>query len=308
VDDERRGHASRGRIPGAGDPPSGDFETVESVDSVASIEPLVELGPAVIDRPAATLMLSTLEGRSPYVTTCPFLRAALDDGSLDIPQEEPDYANRCAAFGDAKPQSLRQQELVCLTSGHAECPRYLRGAVVTHEQLTTPAEGRRVSRPIVAAVGFLVLSVAASLGFVFARGGLDLPSGSSATNGVAGAIGSPTPGPTLVAAPLTPAPTLSPTPSRTPSPTPRPTPRPTPPPTPTPEPTPEPRPTSERYQYLTPCPSTPDCFIYVIHAGDALYNLANYFGHSLETVYRLNPWARNGIRPGDQLILPPPTR
>ncbi|HVL54545.1 MAG TPA: LysM domain-containing protein, partial [Vitreimonas sp.] len=60
---------------------------------------------------------------------------------------------------------------------------------------------------------------------------------------------------------------------------------------------------------LTPCSNAPDCWIYTIRSGDNLFSIANYFGHSLETVYRLNPWAQSTpLRSGQQLILPPPTR
>ena len=45
------------------------------------------------------------------------------------PSKRPTPANRCAALREAVPQSLRQQELVCLTTGHVNCPRYLRGAL-----------------------------------------------------------------------------------------------------------------------------------------------------------------------------------
>jgi hypothetical protein len=292
VDDERRGHASH--------EPSGEGEPVQAAP---------DRPPPALFNPAPVALLSTLEGRSPYVTTCAFLRAALEDGSLDIPVEEPDYANRCASFGDPKPQSLRQQELVCLTSSHADCPRYVRGAVATHDRMTAATVARRVSRPILLSVIALGLSVGASLAFVVGRGGLDLPIAERSTDGVAGATG--TPGTTFVAAqPSLPPPTPPGTPQPTPEPTPEPTARPTPPPVPSAKPgrTPTPQPTSDRYQYLTPCPRAPDCFIYTIYRGDALYNLANYFGHSLDTIYRLNPWARNGISPGDQLVLPPPTR
>ena len=54
-------------------------------------------------------------------------RSATTTGSA-APVEVPDPVNRCAALHDAVPQSMRQQELVCLTSGHVNCPRYLRGA------------------------------------------------------------------------------------------------------------------------------------------------------------------------------------
>ena len=76
------------------------------------------------------------EDHSPNAWVCPFLRAIDDADALGLPIESPDPANRCAALPDAVPQSLRQQELVCLTSGHVNCPRYLRGSV----------GGRRVAR------------------------------------------------------------------------------------------------------------------------------------------------------------------
>ena len=60
---------------------------------------------------------------------CPFLRASTAGDALGEPIETPDPANRCTALHDAVPQSLRQQELVCLSSAHVNCPRYLRGAV-----------------------------------------------------------------------------------------------------------------------------------------------------------------------------------
>jgi hypothetical protein len=315
LDDERRGHASRdpGIQTGAGtwsDPASvGDGRPIGR--SEAQLAARVAAASTPDGRPGAGDLLSNLEGRSPYVTTCPFLRAALDDGTLDVPIELADYANRCAADGDAKPQSLRQQEMVCLTAAHADCPRYLRG-IAAHARLAIPSDARRLSPPILASVVFLGVCAAASLGFVVARGGLEVPTVVQPTDAVAGATA--TPGPTLVAAPPSaqPSPSMPPpspppaTPLPPAAPSVAPTARPTPPPT--PEPTPVPRPTSDRYQYLTACPGTPDCYVYVIRYGDALFNLARYFGHPLETVYRLNPWARSGIHPGDQLLLPPPTR
>ena len=86
--------------------------------------------------------LDRLELRSQNPLICPFLRAVEDDDRLLVPIEAPDALNRCAALHDAIPQSLRQQELVCLTSGHVNCPRYLRGALVAGE---TPATADRCS-------------------------------------------------------------------------------------------------------------------------------------------------------------------
>jgi hypothetical protein len=84
-------------------------------------------------RPVDEGWLPMLEDRSPDPEICPFLRAVDDADRLVAPVETPDPANRCAALRDAVPQSLRQQELVCLSSGHVNCPRYLRGALVIAE-------------------------------------------------------------------------------------------------------------------------------------------------------------------------------
>ena len=98
------------------------------------------------------------EDRSPNTWVCPFLRSIDDDRSLGRPVDVPDPANRCASMSDAVPQSLRQQELVCLTSGHVNCPRYLRGShaptepvVAARTQVVTPAiAGSVVPSPAVA--------------------------------------------------------------------------------------------------------------------------------------------------------------
>jgi LysM domain-containing protein len=268
--------------------------------------------------PAATGGLNTaVDGRSPYRTTCPYFRQEGPEGALLAPVEKPDPANRCTAIGWPVEPSRRQQATACLSSEHTSCPRYVHAEAVPREGVVavqpqrpqprsrTPRPGGISSRPgspaTLAALLALLASASLSFAFVLVRGGLalPLPSGSPA-NAVAGATA--TPAPTTVAAVLTPAP-----PTATPVPTPSPTAAPTP--APTPSPTPRPRPTSARYAYLERCPNRPNCWIYTIRRGDALSALANYFGHSLETVYRLNPWTKTrGIHPGDQLILPPPTR
>jgi LysM repeat protein len=266
--------------------------------------------------------LPVLEDRSPDPNVCPFLRAveAGSDGRQRIgaPIEAPAVANRCAALAEAVPQSLRQQELVCLTSGHINCPRYLRGAVVQSEPVTVATRsGRTLSPAILGSVAVLVVAFAASVAFVTARGGLELDVAATAVpsaSAVAQASPPPsvqpslsvTPAPTAVA---TPTPTPAPTPSPTPEPTPTPTAAPTPTPEPTPRPTATPRPTSDRYRLLDPCPNTSNCWIYTVRSGDNLFSIANYFGVSLDAIYARNPWAESTpLRAGQQLRLPPPTR
>jgi len=107
----------------------------------------------------------------------------------------------------------------------------------------------------------------------------------------------------------TPSPAISPSPSAFSSVTPTISPSPAPTPSPTVNATPSPRPTSDRYALLEPCPNEPDCWIYIVRAGDNLVSIANYFGVSLDRVYDLNPWARTTpLRAGQELVLPPPTR
>jgi hypothetical protein len=253
--------------------------------------------------------LQQLEDRSPDPDVCPFLRAAGSQG-LIAPIESPDPANRCAALAEAVPQSLRQQELVCLSTGHVNCPRYLRGAAAVSE-IPTPVirEGRAMSPAMLGSLVVLVLALSASVGFVLARGGaLDI--------GPAAVVGSPSPSALAVASPsvaVASAPVLAPsaTPVATPSPSPSPTPTPSPTATPAPtaKPTPRPTPRSDRYDLLRACPNTPRCWIYRVRSGDNLFSIARYFGVSTDSIYARNPWLRDrGLRAGQELRLPPPTR
>jgi hypothetical protein len=261
------------------------------------------------------------DGRSPYRTTCPYFRHEGPDGALLVPLERPDPANRCAALGWSVEPSLRQQATACLSPEHTSCPRYIHAETAPETVVRVPPPRpqprsrapralrtrsgtlRPRSPATLGALLLLLASMSLSFAFVLLRGGLTLPGRSAPpANEVAGATGTPVP--TTVAAVSTPAaptsrpvvsraPTAAPTPALTPAPTPGPT----------------PRPKSERYAYLEPCPSRPNCWIYTIRRGDALSALANYFGHPLATIYRLNPWTKvRGIHPGDKLILPPPTR
>ncbi|HEX5824225.1 MAG TPA: LysM domain-containing protein [Candidatus Limnocylindrales bacterium] len=238
---------------------------------------------------------------------CPFLATEGPDGALRAAIGWPGPANRCTAVGDPQPQSDRQQELVCLTASHVNCPRYLRG-----EALAAAPPPKPVREPISAAVvgSALVLAaaLAASLGFLVVRGGFDLPIASPGASQLA-AISTASPAPSRTPGP-SPSLPAGPSPSlrSSPVPTPAPTPAPTPGPTPAPTLRQTPAPSSNRYLLLTPCPSTPSCWIYTVRRGDNLQSIANYFGVALDRIRAMNPGLSTPIRPGDRLRLPPPTR
>jgi hypothetical protein len=308
-------------------------------DDAAPTEPQSGADVAVGVRPA--LLVFDDAARSPNPAVCPFFRFALD-GDLVAPLLKPDEGNRCAAIGAPRPESARQQELVCLTPAHADCPRYLRGALA----LQDPAAARRpaaVPRATLAALLILVLSAGISFGFVVQRGGIELPVVAGAPSSTTLALAAspvaaptatpnlgPTPAPTplasvpasaaAVSVPPSASPTVPPSPSPTPSPSPSPTPSPTasPSPTPvltpsaTPPPTPKPtkKPTSDRYKLLDPCPDRSNCYLYTVRSGDNLYSIAHYFGVPLATIYAWNPAYANGahLKVGNKIRMPPPTR
>lgn len=250
--------------------------------------------------------LHTREDRSIDPVICPFLRSA-GAGGLMTPIPTPDPSNRCAALAGAVPQSLRQQELVCLSMGHVNCPRYLRGTSLVAGAAPEPVvrAGRTISPAMLASIVVLVFALTASIGFVLARGdrasiSTDGPSASTSNVAVVSpsAVASDVPsvGPS-VAATTSPTPTVSPSPTPTPTPTPEPTARRT------PRPTPE----SDRYRLLRACGTR--CWMYRVRPGDNLFSIARYFGVPLASIYSRNPWLRSaGLRAGQQLRLPPPTR
>ena len=275
--------------------------TAGSPDGVAADDGIVDIWPMSVAGPDDRVV-------------CPFLRSVDGDGRLAGPVESPDERNRCAALAEAVPQSLRQQQLVCLTGAHTSCPRYLRGATVDME---TPSERTfttsKLTPATIGALALLAAAFSASVMFMVARGGLDLPVAAGASPGpsASAVAAAPSPTPTVAASAVaSESPIASPDVTPTPSPTasPSPTPSPTAGPTSTPSPAPTPVPTSDRYALLKPCPDTPDCWIYRVRAGDNLFSIANYFGVPLATVKALNPWTANGLRAGRDLILPPPTR
>ncbi len=309
---------------------------------------------AVSDASGHPELLGTSRSADPRI--CPFLRLERD-GELVAPLEVVSDRHLCVAFGEPRPQSERQQELLCLQAAHSNCARYLRG-VANPE---APATRSRIPRPTVLAAVVLLASIGFSFGFVLQRGGLELsgfqspsqsagasrPVPSATTAAVAashaafgpGVSISPLPaateiataGPTATPPPPTPGPTVAPTPGHSPSPTPGPSLSPSPVPTPsasavatpvatpavtpapTPEPTPRrtatPRPTSDRFAVITRCPGRSDCWIYTVRTGDNLFSIAHWFGVSLDRIYAMNPWARTrGIHPGNDLLIPTPTR
>ena len=121
------------------------------------------------------------------------------------------------------PQSLRQQELVCLTSGHVNCPRYLRGAMTVAKPLDRVPAARIVTPAIAGSVLALIGAFLLSVAFVVANGGLTLTAAAPAgpTGAVLGEVETAAPTATSAAAtPLataTAAATAAPTPSPTPA-------------------------------------------------------------------------------------------
>lgn len=242
-------------------------------------------------------------------SVCRFLALEIGNGALEPARSGIDAAHRCIAIGDPVPQSARQQELVCLTAAHANCPRFLRGVLAA---TPLPAPPRQPLSPAVIGSGLvLAAALAMSFGFLAVRGGFTVPLASRSPAPIA-VVASSTPAasPTITPAPsptLTPTPAPTPSPSPTGSPSPVVTPAPTATPTATPRP-PTPRPSSDRFALLTACPNQSDCWIYVVRSGDNLQSIANYFGVSFDRMIAMNPSLRTPIHAGDQLKIPTPTR
>ena len=162
----------------------------------------------------------------------------------------------------------------------------------------TPTTSRSVTPAIAVALLIFVASLATSVTWVVAEGGLALPS-----RGPGVGTGQASPG----SAAASPGPSTRPSPAATPAPT---TVAVAPPVSPTASPrAPAPSPTSDRYAVLEACPDRADCYRYVVRRGDNLWSIARWFGVPLDTVYDLNPDLRTTtLSPGMELTLPTPTR
>ena len=240
-----------------------------------------------------------------HAAVCPFLATEGPDGALRPAIGWPGPANRCNAFGEPQPQSDRQQELVCLTTSHVNCPRYLRGMAMAGTPPPRPAR-QPVSAAVLGAALVVVLAIAASFGFLVVRGGFDLPSASP--GGSQFAIVPPSPSAPTESSTVAPSPSVTPNPTSSPSPSLATSPTPSAAPTPAPTARPTPAPTSDRYAVLTRCPSTPNCWIYTVRSGDNLQSIANWFGVSLDSIRAMTPGLTTPIHAGDKLRMPPPTR
>jgi LysM repeat protein len=144
-----------------------------------------------------------------------------------------------------------------------------------------PPRGRRTLTPAVAASAlFTVACAALAITFVAARGGLQLPVASSASQVAAASAG-----PTVALPTRTPAaPTVAPTPIPA-----TPAVPPTAPPTTSPTAAPTPGPTPDALAGLPGCPGIEGCYAYVIRPGDTLSGVASRYVVPVWIVLALNP-------------------
>lgn len=264
---------------------------------------------------------------------CHFLRTVTPDGRLAEAQSSAVPTHRCAAFGDPLPLSLRQQELVCLQRVHVSCPRYVRGTLLASEAEAKPTEEERRTRfPLmtVIAIGLVVLGVLvlATNGLGFFGGGqkpaptkstapiaAGSPTATTASTASAAVVATATVAPTATATAgksAAPSPTATPAATATPTATAKPTA------TATPKASPSwpPGATASRMNLLTACTDQPNCWLYTVRSAaqngsksnDTLAGIAWFFGVSQNAIIEMNPGAANGITPGQQLKIPPPTR
>jgi hypothetical protein len=252
------------------------------------------------DAPGTTEYPPTLLGASDQAASagpaehCHFLRTMGPDGRLGGPLRDAALTHRCAAFGEPLPLSLRQQELVCLQRVYVSCPRYLRGALLASEDSPRPEIHHQSGwASKVTAIGMLLLLAAMVLGAALLTGVLPNLRGGPSQVPVAVVTSSPSPSPV-------PSPSDSASPSASSSPTAGPTP--------TEELWPTCPPFGDRYVCLKPCLDDDSCYVYMVHVGDKLKEIAYYFGTTVTTIRNWNPWLgpTGTPRPGQTLRIPPP--
>ena len=248
---------------------------------------------------------------------CKFLRTIGSDGKLSDAGREAVPTHRCAAFGDPLPLSLRQQELVCLQRVHVSCPRYMRGTLLAEESAASDAGvPARAGLPWLTIAGLVlialvgIIAIAGMTGFLPGTG-----SGPAASPTEIAVVPTPTATPTPTPSP-SPTLTIAPSPTATAKPSATPTATATPLPTPTPTPSWPPGATASRMNLLVPCTDQPNCYVYTVRGpgqngskvSDDVPHIAAFFGVSVASIYDMNPWAKSGIKAGDKLKIPPPTR
>jgi LysM domain len=150
------------------------------------------------------------------------------------------------------------------------------------EAPSTPSGRPTLTPAVLLAVVFTTVCALASVAFVAARGGLDLPVARPSAAALAIASTVPTAPPSVV-------PTVVTTPSAAtePAPTPIPTLEPTPIPSPTPGTGPQPAPNP--MTLLRRCPDYPACWEYTVRRGDSFSAVADHWRISIELLAWLNP-------------------
>ncbi|MEA2548860.1 MAG: hypothetical protein QOE42_1458 [Chloroflexota bacterium] len=140
---------------------------------------------------------------------------------------------------------------------------------------STPSGRRTLTPAVLLAVIFTTACALASVAFVAARGGLELPLAMPGPSEVAHACVAPTEAGTTVPTPSATTITPSGAPATTPAPTLTPVP--------TPGPTPDP------LTALPACPDRPGCYEYTVRRGDTLSTISDRWRISLRIIAALNP-------------------
>ena len=108
-------------------------------------------------------------------SACRFLALETADGVAG--SAAPDRRSRepLRRHGRAGAAVQPQQELVCLTAAHVNCPRYLRGVAVEGEPAPQPATREPMSPAVIGSRPCPGRGARGVVGFLAVRGGFDLP-------------------------------------------------------------------------------------------------------------------------------------